>query len=275
MKTLNHMKTLNYRMLLVCLFSLCFIPTSKAQFLKRLKKRVEQKVENAVIEKTANKAAEKASQSMDKMFEINPFGAGGEKADPSLIANNYDFTWKYSLKMSTAEGEVIFDYYLKPDAPYFGFTSAMMDNMFTVMDNEHNIMAVFMDSEGNNIGMAHKMPDLDMEEVNQETEQFTFETLPNKTINGYDCKGVKAINEEYEMIMYFTTEAEVSFDDIYKNTKTKVPDALKDYFNPDDKVLMIHMDMKNLKNKKENATMECIGLEEVKRSIKKSDYKFM
>ncbi|WP_027125888.1 DUF4412 domain-containing protein [Gelidibacter mesophilus] len=269
------MKNLNCRILLVGFFSLCFIPTSQSQFLKRLQKRVEQKVENAVIEKTANKAAEKASQSMDKMFDINPFGAGKEKADPSLVASSYDFTWKYSLKMSTAEGEIVFDYYLKPDAPYFGFTSAMMANMFTVMDNEHNIMAMFMGSDGNNIGMVNKMPDLDIDEVNQETEKFTFETLPNKTINGYDCKGVKAVNDGYEMIMYFTTDAEVSFDDIYKNSKTKIPDALKDYFNPDDKVLMIHMDMKNLKNKKENATMECIGLEEVKKSIKKADYKFM
>jgi hypothetical protein len=77
------------------------------------------------------------------------------------------------------------------------------------------------------------------------------------------------------MVMYFTNEAEVSFDDIFKNSKTKIPVQLKDYFNPDDKVLMISMDMKDLKNEKQNATMECIGLEEVQKSIKKSDYKFM
>ena len=271
------MKNRTYHILVVIVFSLFSIPTSQAQFLKKLQKRVEQKVENAVIEKTANKAADKASQSMDKMFDINPFGGSSkEKADPSLVAENYDFTWKYSLKMSTKDGEIVFDYYLKPEASYFGFTSAIMNNMFTVMDNKHHIMAMFMKSEGNNIGMVSQMPDdLDLESAKAESEKFTFETLPEKTINGYRCKGVRATSDEYEMVMYFTNEAEVSFDDLYKNSKTKIPVQLKDYFNPDDKVLMITMDMKNLKNEKQSATMECIGLEEVKKTISKSDYKFM
>lgn len=275
MKTIKNQSQMPRWILLLLVFAL-FTTNANAQFLKKLQKRVEQRVENAVIEKTANKAAEKATQSMDKIFDNNPFGGGKEKADPSLVADSYDFTWSYSLKMSTKEGEIIFHYFLKPDAPYFGFTSPIMENILTVMDNEHKITAMFMNSQdGNKIGMVTQMPDLDLEEANEASESFTFETLPDKTINGFDCKGVKAINEGYEMTMYFITDAEISFDDIYKNSKTKIPNALKDYFNPDDKVLMIHMDMKNLKNKKESATMECIGLEEVKKSINKSDYKFM
>jgi hypothetical protein len=270
------MKT-NYLITAITVFFLMF-QTAEAQFLNKLKKRVEQKVENAVIEKTANKASEKATKSMDKAFETNPFGrdSNKEKADPSLVANSYDFTWKYSLKMSTKDGDMVFDYYLKPDAPYFGFTSATMENMFNVMDTDKNIMAMFMKSEGNNIGMVTQMPDdMDFEGAKDESAKFKFEQLPDKTVNGYHCKGVKATSDEYEMVMYFTNEAEVSFDDIFKNSKTKIPVQLKDYFNPDDKVLMISMDMKDLKNEKQNATMECIGLEEVQKSIKKSDYKFM
>ncbi|TXD83662.1 DUF4412 domain-containing protein [Subsaximicrobium wynnwilliamsii] len=261
----------------IIVFFLMF-QSAEAQFLKKLKKRVEQKVENAVIEKTANKAAEKATKSMDKAFDINPFGggAGKEKADPSLVANSYDFTWKYSLKMSTKDGEIVFDYFLNPGASYFGFTSATMDNMFTVMDNDHNIMVMFMASEGNSTGMVTQMPDvLDLEEADAESAKFTFETLPEKTINGYRCKGVKATSEDYEMLMYFTNETKVSFDDIFKNSKTKIPVELKDYFDPDDKVLMISMDMKDLKNEKQSAKMECVGLEKVSKTVNKSDYKFM
>lgn len=249
--------------------------TVEAQFLKKLQKRVEQKVENAVIEKTANKAAEKATKSMDKMFDINPFGGGKEKADPNLVSDTYDFTWKYSLKMSTKDGEIVIDYYLKPDAPYFGFSSATMENMFTVMDSDHKIIAMFMESKGNNIGMVTQMPDVNFEDAKEESDKFTFETLPEKTVNGYHCKGVKATSDDYEMVMYFTNEAEISFDDIYKNSKTKIPVQLKDYFDADDKVLMISMDMTDLTRKKQNAKMECIGLEEVKKMISKSDYKFM
>lgn len=271
------MKSLKCQILVTVVLSLVFMPTSQAQFLKKLQKRVEQKVENAVIEKTANKAAEKAAKSMDKMFDINPFGGGGnEKADPALVADTYDFTWSYSLKMATKDGEIIFHYFLKPGAPYFGFTTPMMSNILTVMDNEHKITAMFMSSpDGSKIGMVSQMPDLDIEAANETTEKFTFETLADKTINGFDCKGVKAVNDGYEMIMYFITDAEISFNDIYKNSKTKIPDALKDYFNENDKVLMIHMDMKNLKNQKESATMECIGLKEHQVIVNKSDYKFM
>ncbi|MCK0157037.1 DUF4412 domain-containing protein [Cellulophaga sp. F20128] len=249
---------------------------AEAQFFNKLKKRVEQKVENVIVEKTANKAADKTSKSMDKVFEGNPFGGGKEKANPNLVANSYDFTWKYSLKMTSKEGDIVFDYYLKPGAPYFGFTSAVMNNMFTVMDNGNKVTAMFMQSQGNNMGMVTQMvDDLDLEETKDESAKFNFETLPDKTINGYHCKGVKATSNEYEMLMYFTNDAKVSFDDIFKNKAAKMPAQLKDYFNPNDKVLMIYMDMKNLKKKKESATMECIGLEEVSKTITKSDYKFM
>lgn len=272
------MKNFNFDILAVVVFSLFFIPNSQAQFLKKLKKRVEQKVENAVIEKTANKAAESATHSMDKVFEGNPLGSPGgtEKADPSLVADTYIFTWKYTLKMSTKDGEIIFDYYLKPDVAYFGFTSAAMDNIFTVMDNGQHITAMFMKSEDNNIGMVTKIPNnFDMDDVKDKSTEFTFESLPDKTVNGYHCKGVKATNDDYEMVMYFTNEGEVSFDDIFKNSKTNIPVALKDYFKSEDKVLMMSMDLKDLKNKKQNATMECIGLEEVQKTIHKSEYKFM
>ena len=270
------MKT-KYSLTAIAIFFLMF-QSAEAQFLKKLQKRVEQKVENAVIEKTANKAAEKATKSMDKVLESNPFGggAGTEKADPSLVANAYDFTWKYSLKMSTKDGEIVFDYYLKPDASYFGFTSATMQNMFNVMDTEKNITVMFMNSEGNNIGMVTQMPnDLDLDQADAESKKYKFETMPDKIINNYHCKGVKATSEENEMVMYFTNETEISFDDIFKNSKTKIPVQLKDYFNSNDKVIMISMDMKDLKNKKHNAKMECVGLEKVSKTIKKSDYKFM
>jgi hypothetical protein len=270
------MKNQKCQIFMMIVFSMLFNPASHGQFLKKLKKRVEQKVENAVIEKAANKASEKATRSMDKAFDINPFPDGKEKADPAVIANSYDFTWKYSLKMTTKQGDMVFDYYLKPGASYFGFTTATMQDMFTVMDNGNKVTIMFMSSKGNNIGMASQMPDdLDLEEMADESGTYKFEALPEKTINGYRCKGARATSDEYIMTMYFTNEAEVSFDDIYKNKQTNIPIEFKNYFGKDDKVLMISMDMKSLKNDKYNATMECIGLEEVKKSIKKSNYKIM
>lgn len=264
-------------LLITAIICLSFPQLVEAQFLKKLGKQVQQKVENTAVEKTSNKAAEETSKSMDEVFDVNPFGTGNQKkADPIGVANSYDFTWKYSLKMTSKEGEMVFDYYLKPDASYFGFTSATMENMFTVMDNGNKVTVMFMQSQGNNVGLVTSMPDdLDLEETKDESEKFTFKPLPDKTINGYHCKGVQATNDEFEIQMYFTNETEVSFDDIYKNQQTKIPVQLKNYFKPDDRVLMISMDMKSLTNKKNDAHMECVGLEKVGKTIRKSDYKFM
>lgn len=171
---------------------------------------------------------------------------------------------------------MILDYYLHPGAGYFGFTTEAMNSMFTVMDNENKITAMFMTSKGNNIVMASQISDdLNLEDTEESVEEFNFQSLPSKTINGFNCKGVRATNSEYQMDMYFTDEAEVSFDDIYKNQQTKIPVQLQNYFNKDDKVLMIFMDMKHLKNKKRDAQIECIGLEKVTKTISKSAYKSM
>jgi len=252
---------------------------SNAQFFKKLKKRVEEKVENAIVEKTTDKAAEKASKAMDDMLDVNPFvSPGAMKGNPELIADTYEFSWKYSLKITTKEGDMVFDYYLEPDSSYFGFTTSATGatGMFTVMDTGQEVMAMFIKNDKNNTGVVSSMPSgVDLKEEENGTAKFTFEQLPDKTINGYRCKGIKGISEDYEMVMYLTDEAEVSFSDIYKKGTAKIPVELEDYFSPDDKALMITMDMKSLKNNKQDMTMECVGLEKESKTIKKSDYKFM
>ncbi|MGZ0016145.1 DUF4412 domain-containing protein [Yeosuana sp. AK3] len=249
---------------------------SQAQLLKKLKNSIEQKVENVIIEKTSDKAAEKTSNSLDKVFDINPFSMGKDKVDTALIPESYEFSWKYSLNMKTKEGDMILDYFLQPGQPYFGFTSPMMESMFTVMDNERNMTVMYMLSDKNAVMMANSMPDdLDLEESADESQAFGYESLPDKVIMGYNCTGVKATNNRYEISMYFTSDAPVSFSDIYKKQNKNIPAGLKNYFGEDDYVLMLEMQMTDLKKDKMNATMECIGLEEVQKTIYKRDYNTM
>lgn len=263
-------------LIILIALTLASAQAAQAQFFKKLGKRVQQKVENTVVEKTANKAAEKTARSMDKVFEANPFGAGTKKGDPSVVENEYVFSWKYSLKISTKEGDVFFDYYLQPGAAYFGFTSPSIEGVFTVMDNKNKVTAMFMASQGDNMGMVTQMvDDPEAEEMKDESAKFSFETLPAKVINGFDCKGIKATNEEMELVMYFTAEAEVSFDDIYRSRQANIPPELKEYFSKEESALMISMDMKSLKDSKMDAKIECVGLEKADKTILKSDYKFM
>ena len=245
----------------------------EAQFLKKLKERIKEKTEQVVLEKASDKVAEKASNTMDKAFEFNPFTMGKGKADPSLVPDSYEFSWKYSLNMKTKEGDMVLDYFLQPGQPYFGFTTPMMDNMFTVMDNERKMTVMFMLSDKNSVMMANSMPDdLDLEESADDSEAFTYGSLPDKEIMGYTCTGVIATNDRYEIRMYFTADAPVSFSDIYKKQNKNVPAGLKNYFGEDDYVLMLEMQMTDLMKDKMSATMECIGLEEVQKAIYKADY---
>lgn len=278
------MKTRTIFLVSVVLFSTFLVQNTNAQFLKKLKQRVEQKVENAIVEKTSDKAAEKASNSLDKVFDINPFGngGGGSKVDASEIPESYSFSWKYSMKMTTKDGEITFDYFLQPKQPYFGFNlpttegKKMTGDMFMVMDNNLKVTIMYMQSENNSMMMINGMPDdIDLEETADTSASFSYETLPNKKIMGYNCKGLKATNDEHEITMYFTNEAPVSFNDIYKNKQSNIPEGLKKYFKENEQSLMLEMNMIDKKKSKMNATMECIGLEEVLKSIKKSDYKSM
>ena len=248
----------------------------EAQFFKKLKNRIKEKTEQVVVEKTANKVAEKASNSLDKAFEINPFSMGKGKADPNLVPDSYDFSWKYSLNMKTKEGDMVLDYFLQPGQPYFGFTTPLMESMFTVMDNGRKITVMYMLSDKNSVMMTNSMPDdLDLEETDDKSASFAYESLPDKEIMGYNCTGVKATNDRYEISMYFTADAPVSFNDIYKKKNKNIPSGLKNYFGEDDYVLMLEMQMTDLKKDKMSATMECIGLEEVQKTIYKSDYNTM
>lgn len=269
------MKTIekNMRTISIAISMLFLLPSANAQFLKKLSNRVQQTVENVIIEKTADKAGEKTSNSMDKVLNMNIPGMGQKPVDASEIPNSYDFTWKYSLKMNTKEGDMVLDYFLKPNQPYFGFNTPTMEDMFMVMDNGKKMTVIYMKSEGNSTMIAMAMPDdLNVEEMEDTSGDFTYEILPNKTVMGYDCKGVRATNDRHDMTMYFTNEAPVSFNDIYKSDKAQIPQGLKKYFKEGENTLMLELTMIDKKKSKLNATMECIGLEEVQKMIDKSEY---
>ncbi len=272
------MKTLekNIRTISIVISMLFVFQSASAQFFKKLSNRVQNTVENVIIQKTADKAGEKTSNSMDKILNMNMPGMGQKPVDVSEVPNSYDFEWKYSLKITSKEGDMILDYFLKPNQPYFGFNTPTMEDVFMVMDTGNNIMVIYMKSEGNSSIMAMGMPvDLNTDEMKDTSADFTYEILPNKTIMGYNCKGVRATNDEYDMTMYFTNEAPVSFNDIYKSDKAQIPEGMKKYFKDGENTLMLELTMIDKKKSKLNATMECIGLEEVQKMIDKSDYKSM
>jgi hypothetical protein len=263
---------------ILCFCLLFSFYQGNAQLLKKLQNRITEKVENVVIESTSDQIANKTSNSLDKLFsaDLGSLMQGKNKVDAGRVPDVYDFSWIYTLNIQTKEGSMPINYHLEQGQQYFGFNMPGMDNIFIVMDNGRKMTITYMKSEENSMGTAMEMPDdLDTEESGDGSEDFNFQSLDHKVIMGYNCRGVRATNSRYDMVMYFTSEAPVSFNEIYKNDKAKIPAGLKNYFNPNEPVLMMEMQMTDLKNSKLDATIKCTDLRENAMSVNKSDYKFM
>ncbi len=256
-----------------------FTNNAEAQFLKKLKQKVEDRVEQTVINKTAEKAAEKASRSMDKVFDPSFGGKQGKKVVPQNLPESFSFEYKYQLKISTGKDQVNMDYMLKPGASYLGITMDVGPKMFMIMDGEQNLSYMFIDSNDNKICTATSLDiteDLD-DELNY-LDNYTITTLPNKTFLGYDCAGMQMENDDYVFIMYYTNEAPVSFNDVFKTDPDRIPVALRSHFHDNQNSLMMYMDMKDKKNKgKKNTsgTMECTSLETINFELSTAGYKLM
>ena len=273
----------------VLFVSIISISAIQAQFLKRLKERVQEAAEEAVIMKTEEKVAEKTGEGIDKLFSLNAKKMHGNKmagasgVDPSILPDSYDFEWKYTMQMQTQKGSFIMNYFLKPEAKYFGVEPDLQQenaegSMFMVMDVERNINTVFMEMEDSKMASPMSLPDEMLTENEDEdlTEEYTFVEIGTKEILGYQCHGFKMENDEIEMIIYAAMDAPVSFTQIYGVDTKKMPKG----FNPKwlDKAensLVMELEYTDKKKEKNKATMTCIALNEEAFSINKNDYQFM
>ena len=125
------------------------------------------------------------------------------------------------------------------------------------------------------MAMVSKAPDYS-KMTDDKTKKMKYKAIPGKKILGFNCKGMQASNDEMEMIFYYTTEAKVSFTNIFKtNQNGGMPDVFKDLVKANEKPLLMEMNYKDLKNKNKTTTMKCIGLNKEPYTFNKSDYKFM
>ena len=255
---------------------LVFNNVLEAQILKKLQKKVQDKIE----QKASDKEEEETKNSKDKVLDANVMAMayGKNKVDPALVPDSYSFSWKYSLEIqSEKEKAMIMDYFLEPNAEYFGFKMGESGEMFMVIDSRNKLMITAFEQEKEKVAMASKMPDYsEMTSKENESDGFSYRSLPNKIIMGYNCKGIEATSADFVMVFYYTNEAKVSFSDMFRSQqRQKTPNVLKRYFKTGDRPLMMTMSMKDLKDKGKITTMKWVVLEKNSREFLKSDYKFM
>ena len=164
-----------------------FIQAGHAQFLKKLTQKVQKKVEDVVLDKTSDKAADKTSKSMDKLFDFN-FKNGtstGKKVDIKDLPATYNFSYQYTLKMTTSNGDMDIDYFLEPDVSYMGVRMNAGVPFFMITDDGTNATYMFMESGGNKIVTATA---LNMDEEIEAIENLEVPTLNDFTITGLPNK---------------------------------------------------------------------------------------
>lgn len=259
-------------------FLVLFCDGVEAQILKKLQRKVEDKL----AQKAADKAQEETEKSLDTILNADAMAMayGKNKVDAALVPNSYAFSWQYSLEIqSGSEKAMIVDYFLEPSAEYFGFKMRDSQEMFMLIDNKNKLIITTFKQESKKVAIASKIPDYSdktEKENEKETEAFSYKTLPNKIIRGYNCKGIQATSKDFTMVFYYTNEAEVSLSDLFSaQQKQKNPAVLQSYFKPGDKPLMMTASMKDLKNQGQITTMTCISLDKKASSFVKSDYTFL
>lgn len=137
--------------------------------------------------------------------------------------------------MTTANGEMDLDYFLEPDATYMGMKMNAGVPFFRVIDDDANTTFMFMESGGNKVVTATSI-DIDetlddIEDIESPSlEDLTITDLPNKTFLGYDCIGKKFENDAYTFVSYFTVDAPVSFDQVFKSEMDRYPEPIKEQF---------------------------------------------
>lgn len=272
--------------LMIYVFLLSFFGSPvHAQFLNKLKKSIEDKVEQTVINKTSDKAAQKTDQSLDKVFDAKLGGnKKTKKITPENVPSSFEFDYQYRLTMTTATSKtkMDMDYFLKPEATYMGvkMNQGQGQEMFMIMDGQTNINYMFIESGNNKIATATSIDGDDITDENQDYnyDGYTFTDLPDKTFLGYNCKGKKMENDEYIFIMYFTNEAPVTFNDVFKTDTDRIPKAIKNQFKEGENATLMYMEMKDKLNKgkkDKSGTMECTLLEPKSFTFNTNGYKFM
>jgi hypothetical protein len=276
-------------LLLTFSVSILFTGSLNAQFLKKLQKSVERGVEKAVLKKTEEVAADKTEQGMDKLLNMEFMNMydekfkTGEAVDPSILPDHYDFEWKYTMQINTTQGAISMDYYLSPNAEYFGMKPDLSDqkvtgDMVMVMDVERNVTTMFMDMGDTKMAMPTAIPlDIDAEDTDLDTtSEYVFEEIGTKEILGKTCQGFRMENDEMKVVIYSMLDAPVSFNQVFGSDAQKMPKGFDPkWLEKMENSLVMEMTYTD-KAKSVNATkMECVALTEETFVISKNDYQFM
>jgi len=258
-----------FKPLLTSLIFLLISTTGQAQFFEKLLNKAEKKIESEAEKRAERRVNNKIDKTFDGAEDTIDGKNKSSKKDIN-IPNTYDFNWKYTLQMTTKEGDVKINYLLKQDASYFGMIMDLGEktptrNSVTIMDMDRNAFITIMDVNGQKMVRTTKIPNLNTQDKN--TKEFELIKTDTKVILGYNCQGFKTQMDDGVMHFYVAKNAPVSFNRAFGNTQN-MPKGFNEKIRKEfENGIMLEAEFIHDKKKKKNFKTICIALEKNNQTI--------
>jgi hypothetical protein len=184
--------------------------------------------------------------------------------DVANVPETYSFTWGYDLSVEVNGKKIDMTYHIEPGTSYYGRSMEIFASMIEVTDVGRNF-------EFKIFGKSARLAPYNEPRKKVLKSSYRYTKLPDKTILGYRCIGLKAETDNEEAIIYFTNEAEAAYPELYKQLRIhNMVIALADYGFTDKSLLMLS-DV-TLKKKEGHAVITCTRFEKQPLVLQKSDY---
>ena len=206
--------------------------------------------------------------------------AGKDDPGKADLPATYEFDWQYNLKMEMPDQKqeaLDLVMLLKKNTNYQGINMKIEGSGAATMvfDLNINAMVMFMQSGDNKFLQVHSMKDQDKP---GEIADMQIRDLPDKTIIGFNSKGVEIENNEYIAQVYHTNEAPIKMNGLFNFSgpmDKKMPNIDPRLVKQFSEGLVTEMHYTDKKNPKNKVILTAQSLNQVKTSINTGEYQSM
>ncbi|MCP9200432.1 hypothetical protein MKO06_10955 [Gramella sp. GC03-9] len=223
---------------------------------------------------SGNTSSEKVTQS-----SMRSTGEKGNLGKDNL-PGSYDFDWEYHLKMHMSnqkQDAMDMILLLRKGANYQGIKMKVEKSVEATMvfDLNINSLVMLIQSGDGKFLQVHTMQNQDNP---GNLPEFKIRELPDKTIIGYNSKGVEIENEDYFAQVYHTTQAPIKTNGLFnfsgpmdKELPNIDPDLIKQFSES----LITEINYTDKKKPRNNILLTAQSLNQVKTSINTGEYQNM
>ena len=233
----------------------------------------------------ANNSGGENSDSGVSHKQVKSMQAGMMNSDVGTeeLPETYDFDWKYHLKMTHVnqkKDEMDLVFLLKKNASYQGVTlenaqHGSINEATMVFDMNINSLVMFVHTDQTKVLQIHSMQS---PKTSGDMEKMEIRELPDKTIIGYNCKGLEVENSKNIIQVYHTSEAPIQMSNLFNLSgpmEMDIPDIDPRLVEQFSKGLIMELNYKDKKKPKNDILLTAQSIKQAKTSFSKNEYQNM